>query len=230
LPEQAALDKIIFICIEVPMFLSRAAAMPSSSPSAHEQAKARFREHGGVLSTTAALRLGVHPRTLYALRDGGELERLARGLYRLADLPPLGAPDLVTVALAAPKGVICLISALAFHELTDQSPHVVDLALPRGAARPRLDHPPLRFFWFGPAAYQEGVQTHALDGMPVHIYGPEKTIADSFKYRHRLGLDIAVEALRRYQERGRPDVATLLRAARACRVERVMRPYLEALL
>lgn len=204
--------------------------MPSSSISAREQAKALFREHGGVLSTAAALRLGIHPRTLYALRDQGELERLGRGFYRLADLPPLGDPDLVTVALKVPKGVVCLISALAFHELTTQIPHVVDLALPRGAERPRLDYPPLRLFWFGPAAYHEGIQQHARDGISVRIYSPEKTLADCFKYRQKLGLEAAIEALRRYRERGRPDISALLHAARADRVERVMRPYLEALL
>jgi predicted transcriptional regulator of viral defense system len=183
-----------------------------------------------MLSTSAALRLGIHPRTLYALRDRGELEQLSRGLYRLADLPPLGDPDLVTVALKVPKGIICLISALAFHELTTQTPHAVDVALPRGAERPRLDYPPLRLFWFGLRAYREGVQEHLLDGVLVRVYSPEKTLADSFKYRNRLGLDTAIEALRRYRERGRPDIEALLRAARACRVERVMRPYLEALL
>jgi predicted transcriptional regulator of viral defense system len=201
----------------------------ASGFSAEERAKASFRERGGILSTTAALAAGVHPRTLYALRDRGELERLGRGLYRLADLPPLGEPDLVIAALKVPRGVICLISALSLHDLTSQVPHVVDVALPRGEARPRLEYPPVRLFWFGPAAYGEGVQVHTLDGVPVRVYEPEKSIADSFKYRHKLGLDIAIEALRRYLERGRPDVEALLRAARACRVERVMRPFLEAL-
>lgn len=189
-----------------------------------------FRRHGGVLRTRDALRLGIHPRTLYAMRDQGLLERLGRGLYRLADLPPLGNPDLVAVALKVPGGVICLISALAYHELTTQIPHEVYLALPRGAEPPRLEHPPLRVFWFTGKAFTEGVETHKVDGVPVRIYGAEKTLADCFKYRNKIGLDTAVEALRRYVRRGRTRFDMLMAYARICRVEKVMRPYLEALL
>lgn len=189
-----------------------------------------FRCHGGVMRTSEALRLGIHPRTLYAMRDEGLLERLGRGLYRLADLPPLGNPDLVAVALKVPGGVICLISALAYHELTTQIPHEVYLALPRGAEPPRLEHPPVRVFWFTGKAFTEGVETHEVDGVPVRIYGAEKTLADCFKYRNKIGLDTAVEALRRYVRGRRARIDTLMTYARICRVEKVMRPYLEALL
>lgn len=194
------------------------------------EATARFREHSGLLRTSEALRLGIHPRTLYAMREAQIITRLGRGLYRLADLPPLGNPDLVSVAMKVPAGVICLVSALAYHELTTQIPHEVHLALPRGTEPPRLDYPPLRVFWFSGAAFTEGIEKHALDGVAVRIYSPEKTLADSFKYRHKLGLDIAVEALRRYYERRAIRASELLRFARICRVEQVMRPYLEALL
>jgi len=195
-----------------------------------EDAIALFRRHGGILRTAEALRLGIHPRTLYAMRDSGVLERLSRGLYRLAELPPLSNPDLVIVALKAPQAVVCLISALAFHELTTQIPHAVDIALQRGAARPRLDHPPLRVFWFSGQAWSEGVETHEIDDVPVRIYCPEKSVADIFKYRRKIGLDVALEALKLYQQHPRFDVSRLLAYARICRVEDVMRPYLEALL
>ncbi|MEN8133803.1 MAG: type IV toxin-antitoxin system AbiEi family antitoxin domain-containing protein [Pseudomonadota bacterium] len=195
-----------------------------------EKAKKVFRRHGGVLRTSEALRLGIHPRTLYAMRDAGVLECLSRGLYRLSGLPPLGNPDLVTIALKVPAGVICLISALAYHELTTQIPHEVYLALPRGAEPPRLDHPPVRVFWFTGKAFADGIDTHELDGVPVRIYGVEKTLADCFKYRNKIGLDTAVEALKRYVSSRRVDVDKLMAYARTCRVEKVMRPYLEALL
>lgn len=195
-----------------------------------DAAKRLFRRHGGVLRTSEALRLGIHPRTLYAMRDEGLLERLSRGLYRLADLPPLGNPDLVAVALKVPSSVICLISALAYHELTTQIPHEVYLALPRGAEPPRLEHPPLRVFWFTGKAFSEGVETHEVDGVPVRIYGAEKTLADCFKYRNKIGLDTAVEALRGYVRGRYAQIDTLMNYARICRVEKVMRPYLEALL
>jgi predicted transcriptional regulator of viral defense system len=140
-----------------------------------ENAIALFREQGGILRTGEALRLGIHPRTLYAMRDSGQLEQLSRGLYRLAELPLLSNPDLVTVALKVPQAVICLVSALAFHELTTQIPHVVDIALPNRAERPRLDYPPLRIFRFSGLAWSEGVETQRLDDVPVRIYGPEKS-------------------------------------------------------
>ena len=195
-----------------------------------ERAIKVFRRHGGVLRTSEAIRLGIHPRTLYAMRDAGVLECLSRGLYRIADLPHLSNPDLVAVALKVPKGVICLISALAYHELTTQIPHEVYLALPRGAEPPRLDHPPIRIFWFTGKAFAEGIDTHKVDGVPVRIYGVEKTLTDCFKYRNKIGLDTAVEALKGYVSGRRIDIDKLMVYARICRVEKVMRPYLEALL
>ena len=195
-----------------------------------ERAIKVFRRHGGVLRTSEAIRLGIHPRTLYAMRDAGVLECLSRGLYRIADLPHLSNPDLVAVALKVPTGVICLISALAYHELTTQIPHEVYLALPRGAEPPRLDHPPIRIFWFTGKAFAEGIDTHEVDGVPVRIYGVEKTLTDCFKYRNKIGLDTAVEALKAYVSGRRIDIDKLMVYARICRVEKVMRPYLEALL
>lgn len=195
-----------------------------------EAAEQVFRRHGGVLRTSEAIRYGIHPRTLYALRDAGKLECLSRGLYRIADLPPLGNPDLVAVSLKIPNGVICLISALAWHELTTQIPHEVYLALPRGAEPPRLDHPPIRVFWFTGKAFSEGIEIHEVDGVSVRIYGVEKTLADCFKYRNKIGLDTAVEALKRYVGSRRVQVDKLMAFARICRVDKVMRPYLEALL
>ena len=195
-----------------------------------QSAVALFREHGGTLRTAQALRLGIHPRTLYAMRDSGVLERLGRGLYRLDELPPLSSPDLVAVALKVPQAVICLVSALAFHELTTQIPHTVDIALQRGAERPRLGDLPVRLFWFSGPAWNQGVETHVIDGTPVRVYGPEKSVADVFKYRNKLGLDVALEALTAYRQRQGFDVNKLMHYARICRVEKIIRPYLEALL
>ncbi len=151
-----------------------------------------FREHGGILRTGQALQLGIHPRTLYNMRDSGTLERISRGVHRLADLPPLSDPDLVSVATRIPAGVICLISALAFHRLTREIPHYVYLALPRGDRPPRLGHPPLRVFWLSDAVFGAGVETRTLDAVPIRIYSPAKTIADCFKYRNR-SVGVAVE-------------------------------------
>ena len=152
------------------------------------------------------------------------------GLVRLAELPPLGNPDLVTVALKIRNGVIRLISALAFHELTTQVPHEDYVAVKQGSEPPRLAYPPVRLFWFSGEAFTEGVQIHKVGGVPLRIYGPEKTVADCFKHRNKIGLEVALEALKAYRRRKSFNVDKLLHCARVCRVEKIMRPYLEALL
>jgi predicted transcriptional regulator of viral defense system len=132
------------------------------------------------------------------------------------------------VATRIPDGVICLISALAFHELTTQIPRAVDIAIARGAEPPRIDYPPVHVYWFSGKAFIEGIETATIDGVQVRVYAPEKTIADVFKYRSKLGLDVALEALRTWQRKRTSNVEAILHYARICRVEQVMRPYLEA--
>jgi predicted transcriptional regulator of viral defense system len=194
------------------------------------ETKRIFREHGGLLRTSQAIRAGVHPRNLYAMRDAGVLERLDRGLYRLATLAPLSSPDLVSIAVKVPRGVICLISALSYHRITTQIPHEIYLALERGTESPRLVQPPLRVFWFTGSAFTEGIEKHDVDGVSIRVYSPEKTLADCFKYRNKIGLDTAIEALKFYRDRKKVNVDGLIKFAAICRVEKIMRPYLEALL
>ena len=189
-----------------------------------------FENHGGILRTAQALKAGIHPKTLYAMRDSGVLEMISRGVFRLSDSPPLSNPDLVTVAARVPSGVICLISALSFHEITTQIPHDVHVALPRGAEEPRLDYPPIKTYRFTGEAFTAGVDAYDLDGVSISIYSPEKTLADCFKFRNKVGLDTVVEAVRFYRERRSIKVDDLMRYAKICRVNRVMRPYLEAIL
>lgn len=189
-----------------------------------------FENHGGILRTAQALKAGIHPKTLYAMRDSGVLELISRGVFRLSDSPPLSNPDLVTAAARVPSGVICLISALSFHEITTQIPHDVHVALPRGAEEPRLDYPPIRTYRFTGEAFTAGVDAYDLDGVCISIYSPEKTLADCFKFRNKVGLDTVVEAIRFYRERRSIKVDDLMRYAKICRVNRVIRPYLEAIL
>lgn len=204
--------------------------MPALKRNQSGKARELFRRNGGVLRTRDALRLGLHPRTLYRMRETGDLEQLSRGLYRLRGLPKLSNPDLVLVSLRVPQGVICLISGLAFHDLTTQVPHQVYVALPRGAEPPRISFPPLRIFWFTEPAFTEGVEVHKIDGVPIRVYSAEKTIADCFKYRNKIGLDVALEALKLYFGRRKPRTNELLRFAAICRVQKIIRPYLEVLL
>jgi predicted transcriptional regulator of viral defense system len=194
-----------------------------------QQARALFQQHGGMLRTRDAIGLKVHPRTLYALRDAGAIQQVRRGYFRLANLPELGNPDLVAAALAVPKGVICLISALSYHGIGTQIPRVVDVAIHKDTKRPRIGYPPVRIFWFTGHSLTAGVQTHDLDGVPVRIYSPAKTVADCFKFRNKIGLDVALEALRESRRSRLATVDELLQMAKVCRVANVMRPYLEAL-
>jgi len=198
--------------------------------SRFDRAVELFKKSGGILRTSEALKAGIHPGTLYAMRDAGTLEMISRGVYRLAGSEPLGNPDLVTVAARIQDGVICLISALAFYEITTQVPHEVHVALKRGAEAPRLDYPPIKTYWFSGKAFAAGVEIHEIDGVGVRIYSHEKTLADCFKFRNKIGLDTAVEAIRLYRDRRRVDVDALMRYAAICRVEKVIRPYLEAIL
>lgn len=200
------------------------------SEKVHATVRRVCRTHGGTVRTSQLQRAGIHPRDVYALRDNGFLEPLARGLYRLAELPPLSNPDLVTVGLKVPEGVICLVSALVFHQLTTQIPHEVSLAVPRGTEPPRLRFPPIKVFWFSHLAMTEGVEVHEIDKVNVRVFGPEKTVADCFKYRNKIGLEVALEALKFYRRRRRMKVDLLLKYAAICRIERIMRPYIEAIL
>jgi len=203
--------------------------MPKMPKGPHDRAEALFHKHGGMLRTFRALALGIHPRTLYAMRDSGRLVEVARGLYRLADAPALSTPDLVRVATLVPKAVICLTSALAFREIGTQLPRAVYIALPRTAWHPRLSHPPIRVFRFSGPPLTEGIEFHKVDGVEIRVYSVAKTIADCFKYRHKIGLDVALEALRDAWRQRRATMDDLWRYAAICRVKNVMRPYLESL-
>jgi predicted transcriptional regulator of viral defense system len=204
--------------------------MTVNEGTATERAVSLFESNGGVLNTETALRLGIHPRTLYALRDAAILERMERGLYRLADAKPLGKPDFVTVALKVPRGVICLISALAFHQMTTQIPHAVYLAIGAKDQAPVVRYPPLRLFWYSKLVFESGIIETKMDGQNIRIYSPEKTLVDCFKFRNKIGIDVCVEALNLYRRRGRMKLEQVEHFAKIDRVQRVMRPYLEAVL
>lgn len=189
-----------------------------------------IRQHGGTFRTAKIIKAGVHPQTLYALLHDGIIERLSRGVYRLVEAEQVSQPDLVIVATRIPHAVICLVSALAFHEMTTQIPHEVSFAIARGAETPRIDFPPISVHRFSGDALSEGIQNHNVDGITVRIFSPEKTLADCFKFRNKIGMDIVLEALKLYKARKIFNSSELLKFARACRVEKIMRPYLEAMI
>ncbi len=199
------------------------------TPSA-ENALKIIRQMGGTIRTAEATRNGIHPRTLYALRDGGVLEQLSRGVYRLSELDPLSSPDLVTLASRVPHAVVCLISALSFHNLTTQIPHEVSIAIDRDSRIPQIHFPPISVHRFSSESFKAGIEEHEIDGVTVRVYSPEKTLADCFKFRNKIGMEVVLEAIKFYKSRREFNIGKLLKYARICRVDRLMTPYLEATL
>jgi len=172
---------------------------------------------------------GVHRQVLSRLVAAGELERIARGLYRLPEHQPTERHGLAIAAATVPKGVVCLLSALQFHSIGTQLPSEVWIALDRRARRPALRYPPLRIVRYTGAALTEGVEAHRVEGQTVRVYNVAKTLADCFKYRNKIGLDVAREALREAWRARRFTMDALDRYAAICRVQGVLRPYLELL-
>lgn len=195
-----------------------------------ERAISIFRDNNSMMRTRDAISAGIHPDTLYSMRQRGIIQQVSRGLYRLTDGAIPDNPDIVTVSMKIPGGVICLISALSFYELTLQIPHEVYVALLKGAEQPRLEYPPVRIFRFTGDAFNQGIEIKHIDNIPVKMYSMEKTIADIFKFRNRIGLDTATEALRAYMERKDRSIDKLMHYADICRVSRIIRPYIEALI
>lgn len=182
----------------------------------------------GVLRLREFAEAGVAKAAVLRLSDAGKLERIGRGLYALPGREVGESEALVQVAKRVPGGVVCLLTALQFHNLTDQNPSEVWLAIDRKARRPRLDWPPLEVVWWSHEVLSFGVTTKTIGGVELRVTSPAKTVADCLKYRHKLGTDVAVQALRDYR-RGRRSIDELFAAARFCRVERTLRGYLEAM-
>jgi predicted transcriptional regulator of viral defense system len=174
-------------------------------------------------------RAGIHRQVLSRLVAAGKLERVARGLYRLPEQSQTEHHGLAIAAAAVPQGVVCLLSALQYHGIGTQLPFAIWMAIDRRARRPALKYPPLRVVRYSGAALTAGVERHVIEGRPVRIYSVAKTLADCFKYRNKIGLDVALEALREAWRERRFTMDDLERYAAICRVQRVMRPYLEAL-
>lgn len=186
------------------------------------------RRASGVTSRELA-EVGIHRQVLTRLVGEGRIERVVRGVYRLAEQPITENHGLAVAAAAVPQGVVCLLSALQYHGIGTQLPSEVWMALDRRAWRPTLAYPPLRIVRYTGEALTQGVESHTIEGHAVKVYGVAKTLADCFKYRNKIGLDVALEALREAWRGKRFTMEALDRYAAICRVQRVMQPYLEAL-
>jgi len=194
-----------------------------------EQRVLKLAKQTGVLLVRDLQSEGIHPEHLRRLCAKGLITKAGRGRYTLADAGLTENHDLAQVARWVPHGVICLLTALRFHEIGTQAPFEVWIAVDRRAAKPRMDTPKLRVVRFSGAALAKGAEEHKIEGVPVQVYCPAKTIADCFKYRNKIGLDVALEALREGRRAKKFNNDDLWRYAKICRVANVLRPYLEAL-
>ena len=204
--------------------------MPSirHMPTARDRTLKLARRRKGVTPRELATE-GIHRQVLTRLVAEGQIERIARGVYRLPEQSITENHGLAVAAATIPQGVVCLLSALQFHGIGTQLPSEVWMAIDRRAWRPVLRYPPLRIVRYTGAALTEGVGRHVIEGRAVKVYNVAKTLADCFKYRNKIGLDVGLEALREAWRGKRFTMDELDRYATICRVQRVMQPYLEAL-
>lgn len=173
--------------------------------------------------------VGIPRNYLLRLVQRGTLERVGRGLYTVPNAEITEHQSLLEAALRVPNGVICLLSALRFHGLTTQAPFEVWIAIDRKAWKPRISSPPLRIVRFSGRAFEYGISEHEIGGARLRVYDPAKTVADCFKYRHKIGLDVALEALRDCYRQKKATIDQIWKAAQVCRVSNVIRPYMETL-
>lgn len=182
----------------------------------------------GIIRAEDVEAVGISRNYLYRMLKEGLLEKSAVGLYTLPESPVTENSSLVEISKRMPQAVVCLISALSYHGITTQIPHEIWLAIPRGSWRPDVEYPPLNLTYISEPAYSFGVQEHVINGVTVKIYSPAKTVADCFKFRNKIGLDVVIEALREAWRSRKVTVDELVKAAEINRVSKIMRPYLEA--
>ena len=200
--------------------------MPSKL--SHTDRLLRLARRKSLLRSGDLAALGIPRVYLTRLTAGGKLAKTGRGLYRLAETTLSENESLAIVAARVPQAVFCLLSALQFHALTTQLPRQVWIALPQGSHVPRIDYPPVKLIQYTGDAFTQGIETHRIDRVDLRVYSVAKTVADCFKHRNKIGLDVALEALKDARAQKKASAGALWRYAKICRVANVMRPYLEA--
>lgn len=189
-----------------------------------------LKSHGGVVRFSAILKAGFHPDSLITLEKEGKVEKIARGLYRVTNYTPGSHPDLVIASLQAPRSVICLLSALSFYEATSEIPKYVSLAIPEGTHANTIKYPPVKFYRFAPKAWEAGIEEHEIEGHKIRVYNLAKTVADCFKFRNRIGTDLARDALKVTIAEKSIRPKEIMKYAKICRVNSIIKPILEAMI
>ena len=189
-----------------------------------------IQKKGGYARSTELIKAGFYKAVIYSAMKEGHITRVKNGLYGLADIPDISHPDLVTASLTIPKGIICLVTALSFYEVTDEIPRSIDVAVPAGWKVQPVEDLPIRVYHFSQVTWKEGVEVHKLDKHEIKIYSLAKTIADCFKFRNRIGVDVARSALKNAFEQKKVSHQEIMKYAKICRVTNVIKPILETLL
>jgi len=190
-----------------------------------------FKTHNGFARTKDILAAGIHTRDIKKIRDEGRIIRVKRGLYRLTNIPLISNQGFIDLACAVPGGVICLLSALSHYELTTFNPSVISMAICRGSREPKIEYPPVEFYHFSKKQFEAGINNKIkIKGHEIRIYNPEKTICDCFRYRNKLGLDIAKEGLSEYLKRKDRNLEKLLEYAEICRIKPLLQTWLNAMI
>lgn len=189
-----------------------------------------LRKHGGIARFSSIRRAGFHSDTLKNLEKENKIEKIGRGLYKLT-ADNLGSyPDFVTVSLQSSKGVICLLSALYFYKATTEIPRFVDIAIPSGARANKIEYPPVKFYRFSPKAWEAGIQEYETAGHKIKIYSLAKTVADCFKFRNKIGTDVARDAIKIAVTEKRIKPKEIMHFAKICRVDKIIKPILETMM
>ncbi len=189
-----------------------------------------LRRRGGLASYAEISKAGFNKSLLKTSLKSNRISRLDRGLYKLSEGTSISNPDLVVISIKIPRGVICLLSALAFHEATNEIPKYVDIAIPRGVHANKIKYPPVKFYRFTPKAWKAGIEKHEIEGHEIKVYSLAKTIADCFKFRNKIGMDVARDALKVTVTEKNITPKEIMQYAKICRVDKIIKPILETML
>ncbi len=189
-----------------------------------------LRKKGGFVEYPDLIKAGFYKAIIRETLKSGRIERISRGVYGLTEIPDMAYPDLVTACFIIPRGVVCLITALSFYEVTDEIPRYIDIAIPAQTREKEIQNLPIRYYHFSQKSWEAGIEEHNIDGYKVRVYSLAKTIADCFKFRNQIGMDVARASLKcAFLEKKVPH-HEIMKYASICRVTNIIKPILETLL
>jgi len=189
-----------------------------------------LKKNNGIATFADIINAGFHKDTLSLLLKSDQIEKISRGLYRLKEGINLSNPDLITASIKIPKGVVCLISALSFHNITNEIPRYIELAIPRGTHPNKIDYPPIKLYSISEKMWKSGIEEHNIEGYKIRVYSLAKTIVDCFKFRNKIGIDVARNALKEAILKRNISSNEIIYFAKICRVKNIIFPYLESMI